>query len=171
MRPAPSASSWGCRLVSRLSGCIGKGRAQALGFIIFVLSLLSFGLVANQAGLLEHWNPLGIADPGPLNGRGARIAITMVTAIFAGFGSSLINVASRAIINERIPLEMQGRVFAAQNVLANVASVAPLLVAGALADLVGVRPVLVGLAVLMSLFVGWAALRARSVPAAGGLYA
>ena len=85
----------------------------------------------------------------------------MMTAIFAGFGSSLTNVASRAIINERIPLEMQGRVFAAQNVLANVASVAPLLVAGALADLVGARPVLVGAAVFMTLFVGWAALRAR----------
>jgi hypothetical protein len=67
---------------------------------------------------------------------------------------------------------MQGRVFAAQNVLANVASVAPLLVAGAFADLVGVRPVLIGAAVLMTLFVGWAALRARSVPAvAGGLNA
>jgi MFS family permease len=162
----------GLRLVSRLSHLIGKGRAQAFGFIIFVLSLLSFGLVANEAALLARWNPLGIADPGPLHGRGARIAITMVTAIFAGFGSSLINVASRAIINERIPLEMQGRVFAAQNVLANIASVAPLLVAGALADLAGVRPVLIGLAVLISLFVGWAALRARSIPAlAGGLHA
>jgi MFS family permease len=162
----------GLRLVSRLSHLIGKGRAQAFGFIIFVLSLLSFGLVANEAAMLARWNPLGIADPGPLHGRGARIAITMVTAIFAGFGSSLINVASRAIINERIPLEMQGRVFAAQNVLANIASVAPLLVAGALADLAGVRPVLIGLAVLISLFVGWAALRARSIPAlAGGLHA
>jgi hypothetical protein len=69
-------------------------------------------------------------------------------------------------------LEMQGRVFAAQNVLANLASAAPLVAAGAFAELVGPRPVLVGTAVVMSLFVGWAALRARSVPAfAGGLHA
>ncbi|HUS82976.1 MAG TPA: MFS transporter [Dehalococcoidia bacterium] len=161
----------GLRGANRLSNLMGKGRAQAFGFIVLVLSMLSFGLVASEAGLLTHWNPLGIADPGPLHGRGARIAITMVTVVFAGFGSSLVNVASRAIINERIPLEMQGRVFAAQNVLGNVASVAPLLVAGVLADLAGVRPVLVGLAVLMSLFVGWAALRARSMPALGGLHA
>jgi len=161
----------GLRLVSPLSRWMGNGRSQALGFVIFVLSLLSFGLVANQSGWLESWNPLGVADPGPLNGRGARIMITMITAIFAGFGSSLINVASRAIINERIPLEMQGRVFAAQNVLSNVASVAPLLVAGALADLAGVRPVLVGYAMLITLFVGWAALRARAMPATGGAYA
>lgn len=162
----------GLRLVSGLSNLIGKSRTQALGFVIFVLSLLAFGLVANEAGFLARLNPLGVANPGPLHGRGARIAITMVTAIFCGFGSSLINVASRAIINERIPWEMQGRVFAAQNVLANLASVVPLLVAGALADLLGVRPVLVGLAVVMALFVSWAALRARSVPAlAGGPHA
>jgi len=162
----------GLRLVDALSRLIGKTRTQALGFIVFVVSILSFGLVANAADFLVHLNPLGIADPGPLHGSGARIAVTMVAVIFAGFGSSLINVASRAIINERIPLEMQGRVFAAQNVLANVASVAPLLVAGVFADLVGVRPVLIGAAVLMTLFVGWAALRARSVPAvAGGLNA
>jgi MFS transporter, DHA3 family, macrolide efflux protein len=158
----------GLRGVNWLSNLIGKSRAQALGFIVFVLSLLSFGLVASEADLLVHWNPLGIADPGPLHGRGARIAITMVTAVFTGFGNSLINVASRAIINERIPLEMQGRVFAAQNVLANVASAAPLVAAGAFAEVVGPRPVLVGTAVVMSLFVGWAALRAHSIPTAMG---
>ncbi len=156
----------GLRLVSGLSRIIGKGWTQALGFVVFVLSILSFGLVANEAQFIASLNPLGIAHPGPLHGQGARVAVTMVTAIFTGFGSSLINVASRAIINERIPMEMQGRVFAAQAVLANLASVAPLLVAGVLADLVGVRPVLVALAVTMALFVGWAALRSRSVPAA-----
>jgi len=162
----------GLRGVNWLSNLMGKSRAQALGFIVFVLSLVSFGLVANEADLFAHWNPLGVAHPGPLHGRGARVVITMVTAIFIGFGSSLTNVASRAIINERIPLEMQGRVFAAQNVLANVASAAPLVVAGAMADVVGPRPVLVGTAVAMVLLVGWAALRARTVPAvAGGLHA
>jgi MFS family permease len=162
----------GLRGVNWLSNLIGKSRAQALGFIVFALSLVSFGLIANQADLLAHWNPLGISDPGPVHGRGARIAITMVTAIFTGFGSSLTNVAGRAIINERIPLEMQGRVFAAQTVLANLASAVPLVLAGAFAMLVGSGPVLVGTAVAMMLFVGWAALRARSVSAfAGGLYA
>jgi MFS family permease len=158
----------GLRGVNWLSNLVGKNRAQALGFIVFVLSLLSFGLVVSEADLLVHLNPLGIAHPGPLHGRGARIAITMVTAVFTGFGSSLITVASRAIINERIPLEMQGRVFAAQNVLANLASAAPLVAAGAFAEVVGPRPVLVGTAVVMSLFIGWAALRAHSIPTAMG---
>jgi MFS family permease len=156
----------GLRSVNAFSRFIGKPRALALGFVVFVVSLIVFGLVANEADALRAWNPLGIAHPGPLNHTGARIAITIVAAILARFGSSLVNVASRAIINERIPLEMQGRVFAAQNVLVNVSSVAPLLVAGAFAELVGVRPVLVGTAVAITLVVGWAAMRARSVPAA-----
>jgi len=163
---------FGLRSVSALSRFIGKPRAQAFGFAVFALSLLLFGLVASEASLLVSRNPLGIADPGPLDDRGARIAVTMFAAILTGFGSSLTNVASRAIINERIPLEMQGRVFAAQNVLTNLASVAPLLVAGAFAEVVGSRPVLIGAALVMSLFVGWAALRASSVPAmARGLHA
>jgi MFS transporter, DHA3 family, macrolide efflux protein len=162
----------GLRSVSWLSRLMSKMGAQILGFAVFVLSLLAFGFVANEAHFLAEWNPLGIAHPGPIHGTGARVFVTMIAAIFVGFGSSLVNVASRAIINERIPLEMQGRVFAAQNVLANIASVAPLLVAGAVSDLVGVRPVLIGTAVLMTLFASWAALRARSVPAvAGGLNA
>jgi DHA3 family macrolide efflux protein-like MFS transporter len=162
----------GLRGVNWLSSLMGKSRAQALGLIVFVLSLLSFGFVANGAALLAHWNPFGVAHPGPLHGRGARVVITMVTAVFTGFGSSLTSVASRAIINERIPLEMQGRVFAAQNVLANVASAAPLVFAAAIAEVVGPRPVLVGTAVAITVLVGWAALRARSIPAvAGGLHA
>jgi len=154
----------GLRSVNALSRLTGKVRAQALGFIVFVLSLLMFGFVVREANAFTHWNPLGVADPGPLHGRAARVVITMIAAIFAGFGSSLTSVASRAILNERIPLEMQGRVFAAQNVLINVASVVPLLVAGIFVDLIGVRPVLVGTAAFMTVFVTWAALRARSVP-------
>ena len=155
----------GLRGVNWLSRLIGKSRAQTLGFIVFALSLLSFGLVGQEANVFAHWNPLGTAQPGPLHGRGARILITMATAIFTGFGSSLTNVASRAIMNERIPLEMQGRVFAAQNVLANLASAAPVLVAAAFAEVVGPRPVLVGTAIVMILLVAWAFLRARAVPA------
>jgi MFS family permease len=91
--------------------------------------------------------------------------------VFAGFAYSLVGVVGRAIINERIPLEMQGRVFAAVNVLTNLSSVAPLLVAGALADLLGVRPVILMVCVLVSAFIVWFVLRERTVrPLRGGLH-
>jgi hypothetical protein len=40
-----------------------------------------------------------------------------------------------------MPIEMQGRVFAAQSVLTNLASIPPILLTGILADIVGVAPV------------------------------
>lgn len=153
---------FGLRLVNWLVRVIGAGRAVTVGFALLALALLAFGLVSNLGDLLAHLNPLGVSDPGPLHGRGARIAVTMIAAIVAGFAYSLINVASRALINARMPMEMQGRIFAALTVLSNLASVVPLLVAGALADWVGVRPVLVAVAVIMSLFIIWVA--AQPVP-------
>jgi MFS family permease len=167
--PAVIGIFLGLRLVNWLVRVVGAGRAVTLGFALLALSLLAFGLVSNLGDLLAHVNPLGVSHPGPLNGRGARVAVTMVTAVFAGFSYSLINVASRALVNTRMPMEMQGRVFAALNVLTNLASVVPLVVAGALADWIGVRPVLVADAVGMTLFIIWIAARpAPPPPVMGG---
>jgi hypothetical protein len=65
---------------------------------------------------------------------------------------------------------MQGRVFAALTVLSNLASIVPLLLAGGLADWLGVQPVLVAVAALMALFVIWTAWRVRFA-SPGGAYA
>jgi DHA3 family macrolide efflux protein-like MFS transporter len=170
--PAAIGIFAGLRGVNWLSHMIGKSRAQVLGFIVLVLSLVSFGLTTQEASAFAHLNLFGVAHPGPLHGKGARVLVAMITAVFGGFGSSLTSVASRAIMNERIPLEMQGRVFAAQNVLANLASAIPVLVASAFAEAIGPRPVIVGTAIVMTALVVWAFLRSRTLGApVGGVYA
>ncbi len=163
--PAAIGIFAGLRGVNWLSRRIGKSRAQALGFIVFALSLVAYGFISQEASAFAHVNPLGVSHPGPLHGKGARVLVAMITSIFGGFGSSLTSVASRAIMNERIPLEMQGRVFAAQNVLANLASAVPVLVAAAFAEAVGPKPVIVVTAIVMTVLVVWAFLRSRAVPA------
>ena len=160
----------GLRFVGRLDRFLGKGRTVSLGFALLTLALLSFGLVGKLGAFLTHQNPLDLFDPGPFDERSGRIIVTMVTAVVAGFAYSLIGVASRALINERIAGEMQGRVFAALTVLSNLASIVPLLLAGALADWLGVQPVLVAVAALMALFVIWTAWRVRFA-SPGGAYA
>jgi len=167
--PAAIGLFLGLRLVGRLERFIGKGRTVSLGFALLTLSLLSFGLVGKLGAFLTHQNPLNVFDPGPFDERSGRIIATMVTAVFAGFAYSLIGVASRALINERIAGEMQGRVFAALTVLSNLASIVPLLLAGALADWLGVQPVLVTVTALMALFVIWTAWRVRFA-SPGGAY-
>jgi len=167
--PAAIGLFLGLRLVGRLERFLGKGRTVSLGFALLTLSLLSFGLVGKLGAFLTHQNPLDLFDPGPFDERSGRIIVTMLTAVVAGFAYSLIGVASRALLNERIAGEMQGRVFAALTVLSNLASIVPLLLAGALADWLGVQPVLVTVAALMALFVIWTAWRVRFA-SPGGAY-
>jgi len=52
-------------------------------------------------------------------------------------------VAARAVLNERAPAEMQGRIFAAQMMLGSVASIVPLFIVGGLAELVSARIVII----------------------------
>ena len=49
---------------------------------------------------------------------------------------------------------MRGRVFAAQVVLANAVGILPLIVAGSVADIFGVSPVLFAIAVVMATIAG-----------------
>jgi MFS family permease len=84
---------------------------------------------------LQAWNPLGAFDPGPFGEGSARIIITMALALLLAFAFTFVNVVARSVVNERMPREMQGRVFAAQSVLTNLASIPPILLIGILADL------------------------------------
>jgi MFS family permease len=81
--------------------------------------------------------------------------VTLVAAGLIGFAYSVVNVGGRSLLNERVPVPMQGRVFAAQTVLSNLASIVPLLLAGALADWWGVSPVLIVVAVAVLVIALW----------------
>ena len=159
--PAALGLLLGLRMAGWLEGVLGKARTVSLGFLLLVMSLLAFGLTSRLGLLLANQNPLGIFDPGPFDDRSGRIIVAMLTTVPAGFAYSLIGVASRALLNERVAVEMQGRVFAALAVLTSLASIIPLVVAGGLADWLGVQPVAVGIAIVMSAFVFWIAWRIR----------
>jgi len=96
----------------------------------------------------------------------ARIIITMMLAPVLAFAFTLINVIGRSVVNERIPREMQGRVFAAQGTLTNLASIPPILLTGVLADLMGVPPVLFLVGVGTGLLAIWFVARNLARPQA-----
>ncbi len=156
----------GLRVVEWLTQQVSKSWVVTWGFILVVISLLGLALVRQAAGLLESQNPFGVFDPGPLGVKAARVIVTLVFASVAGFAYSVVNVAARSLLHERIPIRMQGRVFAAQTVLSNLASIAPLLLAGALADLVGVTPVLIVVAAAIFVLAAWNGLQSTRPPAA-----
>jgi MFS family permease len=116
-------------------------------FGALVFGVMAAAFVNPFAGVLERLNLFGLFDPGPFGETTALIIVTGAIALGLAFVYTFLNVVGRSIINHRIPTDMQGRIFAAQTVLTNLASIPPILLAGILADLIGTTKVffLVGL--------------------------
>jgi len=147
---APAAAGiWlALRLVRRVSRDYSPWWSMGLSFSGLVVGVMLLAFIRPLAVVLETINPLGIFDPGPFGAGTARIILSGVIGAGLAFAYTLLNVVGRSVVNERIPREMQGRVFAAQTVLTNLASIPPILLAGLLADALSVTVVffLVGLA-------------------------
>ena len=129
------------RFVRNISGRASAWWTVGGSFAALVAGVTVCSFVRPMGDALEGANPFGLFDPGPFGEGSARIVVTMVLAALLAFAFTFVNVVGRSVVNERMPREMQGRIFAAQNVLTNLASIPPILLAGAMADLIGVTKV------------------------------
>ena len=129
------------RFVRRLSNRVSPWWGIGGPFAAMLVGVMLLAFVRPMADTLEGWNLFWLFDPGPFGQSAARIIITMTLAGVLAFTFTFVNVVGRSIVNERIPHDMQGRVFAAQSVLTTLASIPPILLTGLLADFVGVTPV------------------------------
>jgi Na+/melibiose symporter-like transporter len=146
--PAVVGMLSGLFLVPRITHIVRPRVLVLAGFLLMVGSLLAIGAVDPITNALRSINLLGLYDPGPL-GRdplghsNGRMGTVMMLAIPLGFSFSVVQVSANTFLNEHIPLQMQGRVFALQGAIKNATAIVPLLALGALASLVGVKPVLI----------------------------
>jgi MFS family permease len=129
------------RFVRNISGRISPWWSIGGPYGGLVAGVILLAFVPGMASVVEGWNVLGLFNPGPFGEGTARIIVTGALAAGLAFAFTFINVIGKSIVNERIPREMQGRVFAAQTVLTNLASIPPILLAGGFADAFGVAPV------------------------------
>ncbi|MGL5063614.1 MAG: MFS transporter [Microcoleus sp.] len=153
-------------LAIALSGKIGLKETQ-FGFL---LAAAGIGMVLGAA-FLGHWGERVHHKPLPLIG---FLMMGFVLAMFAfvrqlwlglalsglfGFGASLINGPMQALIQEKTPESMRGKVFGFENNAINIALSLPLAITGPLTDAVskavgsddlGLRVVLLGLGLLVS---------------------
>jgi MFS family permease len=79
---------------------------------------------------------------GALSGDQVHLWLIVPLIGLVGLALSLVVVPARTILQECPPPAMRGRVIAAQMAMANAAAVLPLLMGGALADVLGIRPVM-----------------------------
>jgi MFS family permease len=127
---------------------LGKGRVVIVGLVGLSLCLVGLGFVESMADLMEDTESLNpFASDGRVAGLSVLVALTMALTGPLGFAYALVNAPAQTVLLERVPVEMRGRVFASQLVLANLVSIGPLILVGTVADLYGVSPVMLTIAV------------------------
>ena len=156
--PAAIGILLGLRLVQMLESRVRRGWLVGIGFALVMASFFCLALIV----------PFGdaLSSATTMSDKAARIAVTIALSSAAAFSYSVLGVSSRSIVHERIPIAFQGRVFAAQVVLANLASIPPILLAGVLTGLIGPQLVLASTTIVLSAVALWAVAQAslRSAP-------
>lgn len=137
----------GMRFIPWLARRVGKVRVVTIGLAGIALCITALALVEPLAALLEN---SGALDPEGVAGLGLLVTLTMFFAFPLGFSYALLNAPAQTVLHERAPAEMRGRIFTTQIVSANFFSLLPLLLIGAITDLVGISWVLMILALLVS---------------------
>jgi MFS-type transporter involved in bile tolerance (Atg22 family) len=167
LAPVTVAVFFGLRSVEFLANRFNRMTTISGAYVLMAASLVALGLVPPSGEVLRDLDPTGILDA--IGGSAPRIAATILYANVYAFSLTVVLTMGRVLLNERVPMEMQGRVFAAQTVLANLVAIAPVVLAGLLADAAGVEPVLVLAGVAALLAAGWSKARSsRVVPASSG---
>jgi MFS family permease len=163
LAPVGAGIFLGLRSVEHLSDRFNKLVTISGAYGLIATSLIALGFVPESADLLRSTDPLGIFNNGLLNEKAARIFITVLYANLYGFALTIVLTMGRVLINERVPWEMQGRVFAAQSVLSNLCAIIPVVLAGFLADSIGVQPVLIAAGIGAILAAIWSQARSSRV--------
>ncbi len=149
--PVAFGALLGLRAVPWIVARLGKVKTVSLGLFGLAICLSAFGLVETLAAGLERteqFNPFGTDR---VFGLSILVALTMLFAGPMGFSYALLNAPAQTLLHERTPVEMRGRVFASQMVLANGVALIPLVVAGGIADLYGVSQVVLAMSMFLVL--------------------
>jgi MFS family permease len=149
--PAVLGVLTGLALTPRLAEVVNKRLLVTIGFLLMVAVLLLLGAINGVTAVLKNLGPIGaLFRDGPLGYKDGRLGAALVLAAPLGFGLSMVQVSAHTLLHERVPLEMQGRVFALQGAVKNATAILPLLVLGGMASILGdVRPVMVIAALLI----------------------
>jgi MFS family permease len=145
----------GLRALPYIAARLGKNRTVIAGLVGLSLCVIALGLIEPFASWLqttENLNPF--SDDGRAGGLSILVLLTMAFAGPVGFTYAMVNAPAQTVLHERAPADMRGRVFAAQVVLANAVGILPLVVAGSVADIFGVTPVLFMIAIALGAIAG-----------------
>jgi MFS family permease len=159
LMPAAIGVALGLRVAGLLAHRVSHTALSSTGFVAFVVLLALVTFVNTEARFLGGYGVfswLNSIDIGSFDGGGF---LAMVFVLPLGFAYALVVVSAQTVLQDLVPLRLQGRVFATQGALAAIASSVPVLLAGALSDVAGVTP---AMAVLTAATAAAAILNLRS---------
>ncbi len=138
--PAAVGIALGLRVAGFLAHRVPHAFLSTVGFTLFTVLLTLVTFVEREAEFLAGFGAfswLGDVELGEFDGAGVLALMLMFPL---GFAYSVVSVAAHTVINDLVPLHLQGRVGSTQAAMAAVASLVPVLAAGALSDQIGVVP-------------------------------
>ena len=147
--PSAAGVALGLRVSSFLAHRVAHGLLSSVGFTGFVAGLVLLAFVRPEAEFLSGYGLLGWLDSIEIGSFDEAGALAMVIMFPLGFCFALVNVAAQTVLNDRIPLHLQGRAGATQAAVGALAAALPVVVAGALADLVGEEAVMATVAAVL----------------------
>ncbi|MEO8539551.1 MAG: MFS transporter [bacterium] len=151
LTPAAIGVVIGLRVASFLAHRVPHAFLSTVGFLSFTVLLALLAFVNKEADFLSGYGFLSWLNDvsiGKFDGGGV---MAMVIVLPLGFSYAVVNVAAQTVIDDQVPLHLRGRVGATQAAMSAIASSAPVLVAGVLADVIGVPPVIAFVAAAIGL--------------------
>jgi MFS family permease len=145
----------GLRALPLIAARLGKNRTVIAGMCGLAFCVVALGLIEPIALLMKQSDNLDPFSSERAGGLSILVLLTMAFAGPLGFFYALVNAPAQTVLHERAPADQRGRVFAAQVVLANAVGILPLIVAGSVADIFGVSPVLFAIAFAMATIAGF----------------
>lgn len=147
--PAALGLVVGLRIAPLIGRTAGASRIATLSLMGFAMIIGAFGFVERLAWFLDVRLHLPLSEVADLAGLSTLVLLSMLLSIPAGFASALVGVTTRSVLLNQTPPSARGQVIATQNLIGNLAALVPTLLTGAIADIVGVRPIAVAVAVVM----------------------
>lgn len=166
--PAAIGAAVGLLIVPLAIKLLGAWRVAAGAFFVFVLGLVGLGLVVYVRTFITNNFDFGITFIEDNFSLASVVTVTMLLAIPLGLSFTMLNVATRVVMNEQAPQEAQGRIFAMQMALGDFLSLLPLLLVGIIADVVGVRATLLASAISAMAAAGYLTFSRRFGPVGEG---
>jgi len=153
LMPAAIGIIIGLRVASFLASRVAHSVLSTFGFAAFVVNLVLVAFVNPEASFLSGFGIFSWLNHINIGNFDQGGVVAMVLMLPLGFSYATVSVAGQTVLNARVPHHLQGRVLATQAAMSAVASSVPVLIAGALSDVIGVTPVMA----LVAAAIGFAA--------------